>query len=140
MFDLTHQAIDRDAVEAAVRHPSCGAVLVFGGAARNDFEGREVLELAYEAYHDMAVAELTRIGDQVSSRWAGARCAIVHRLGVVPIGQDTVVIAVAAPHRAECYEASRFALEQLKARVPIWKKEIYVDGEAWKANDPGLGG
>ena len=96
MFHLTDRPIDRDAVEHAVRDPSRGAVLVFGGAARQDVGGRQVLQLAYEAYHDMAVAQLRRIGDEVAQRWEGARAAIVHRLGVVPIGQDTVVIAVAA--------------------------------------------
>ena len=135
MFALSDGPIDRAVVEAAVRHPSCGAVLVFGGAARQDVGGRTVLRLAYEAYPQMAVTELQAIGAEILERWPGSRVAIVHRIGEVPIGEDTVVIAVAAPHRAECYAASRYALEALKSRVPIWKKEVYVDGEAWKANE-----
>ncbi|MCO4743932.1 MAG: molybdenum cofactor biosynthesis protein MoaE [Proteobacteria bacterium] len=133
MFALTPDAIDLAAVRAAVVHPSCGALLVFEGLARDNFEGRGVTELAYEAYPEMAVPELEAIGATIAERWGG-RTAIVHRLGRVPVTEPTVVIAVATPHRAACYEASRYALETLKARVPIWKKEIYADGSAWKAN------
>lgn len=134
MFCLTHEPIDPVVVRDAVVSPDCGALLVFEGLARNHFEGRPVTELRYEAFPEMAVPELERIGSEIAERWALARCAIVHRLGVVPVTEPTVVIAVATPHRAACYEASRYALEALKARVPIWKKEIYADGSAWKAN------
>ncbi|TNE92571.1 MAG: molybdenum cofactor biosynthesis protein MoaE [Deltaproteobacteria bacterium] len=135
MFALTHDPIDIAAVRAAVVHGSCGALLVFEGLARDNFEGREVTELAYEAYPEMAIPELEAIGATIAERWGG-RTAIVHRLGHVPVTEPTVVIAVATPHRAACYEASRYALETLKERVPIWKKEIYADGSAWKANAP----
>ncbi|MFT7520079.1 MAG: molybdopterin synthase catalytic subunit, partial [Kiritimatiellia bacterium] len=83
-----------------------------------------------------AVQALQAIGDDIVKRWPDARCAIVHRLGSVPLTEPTVVIATATPHRAACYEANRYALEQLKATVPIWKKEVYRDGSAWKANAP----
>lgn len=136
MFCLTSEAIDTEVVRQAVVSPDCGALLVFEGLARNHFEGRRVVELRYEAFEAMAVPELEQIGAEIAGRWSGARCAIVHRLGAVPVTEPTVVIAVATPHRAACYEASRYALEQLKARVPIWKKEIYADGSAWKANAP----
>lgn len=135
MFALTPDPIDILAVRDAVVHPSCGALLVFEGLARDSFEGRSVVELAYEAYEAMALPELEAIGATIAERWGG-RTAIVHRLGTVPVCEPTVVIAVATPHRAACYEASRYALETLKARVPIWKKEVYADGSAWKANAP----
>ncbi|MFT4621611.1 MAG: molybdopterin synthase catalytic subunit [Myxococcota bacterium] len=136
MFALATSPIDVQAVRAAVTTPTAGAVLVFHGVTRDNFDGRVVVELAYEAYAPMAVAELERIGAEVSERWPGARTAIVHRLGVVPVTEASVVIAVSTPHRAECYEASRYAIDRLKDRVPIWKKEIYRDGSAWKANAP----
>lgn len=136
MYALTTDPIDVTAVRDAVSDPGHGAILVFEGTARNHFDGRPVTELAYEAFPEMAVPELEKIGQECAERW-GAKCAIVHRIGVVPVTEPTVVIAVGTPHRAACYEASRFALEALKARVPIWKKEIYTDGSAWKANAPG---
>ena len=136
VFDVVHRPIDVAAVRRAVDDPGFGAILVFEGVARNDFDGREVRELAYEAYAEMAVPILAEIGTEISETWPGTRTAIVHRTGRVPIGEPTVVIAVGTPHRAECYAASRYALEQLKARVPVWKKEIYADGSAWKANTP----
>ena len=134
MFGLTPDPIDVQRVRSAVDDPGFGAILVFEGVARNHFQGREVVELAYEAYDAMAIPVMRQIGDEISQRWPGTRTAIVHRTGIVPVGEPTVVIAVGTPHRAECYAASRYALEQLKARVPVWKKEIYTDGSAWKAN------
>ena len=134
MFTLTDKPIDTDALQAAVSNPKAGATLIFHGVTRDNFEGREVVELAYEAYAPMAVAEMERIGSEIRTRWPGARAAIAHRTGTVPVGEASVVIAVSTPHRAECYEASRFAIDSLKDRVPIWKKEIYRDGSAWKAN------
>ena len=136
MFALTPDPIDVSAVRDAIADPRFGAILVFEGVARDSFDGRPVVELAYEAYEAMAVPELERIGAEIATRWPGARTAIVHRTGVVPVEEPTVVIAVGTPHRAACYEASRYALEALKARVPIWKKEVYSDGSAWKANAP----
>ncbi|MEZ4238841.1 MAG: molybdenum cofactor biosynthesis protein MoaE [Myxococcota bacterium] len=79
---------------------------------------------------------LQAIGDEARARWPGVRVAAVHRTGVVAIGEPSVVIAVSAPHRGEAYDASRFAIEALKERLPVWKKEIYEDGSAWKANAP----
>lgn len=131
---LTHEPIDVACVEAAVRTDTCGAELVFVGTTRDTFEGRPVIRLEYEAWESAAERELAAIEEDVAARWPGAVVRIVHRLGVVPVGEPSVVIAVATPHRAACYEASRHAIEALKARVPIWKKEIYADGSDWKAN------
>lgn len=134
MIALVDHVIDVAAIEASVRSPACGAVLVFVGTTRDSSDGRPVLRLEYEAYDKLAIAEMTAIASEIQARWADARCAMVHRIGLVPIGEASVVIAVATPHRGPCYEASRYAIEALKARVPIWKKEVYADGHAWRAN------
>lgn len=136
MNALVDEPIDVEAVRRSVDDPSFGAVLVFEGVGRNTFEGRAVVALEYEAYAEMVVPELDRITAEARERW-GAKAAIVHRTGRVAIGEPTVVIAVGTAHRAPCYEASRHCIEALKARVPIWKKEVYADGSAWKANTPG---
>jgi molybdopterin synthase catalytic subunit len=94
-----------------------------------------VTSLSYEAFAEMAVPVMEQIAAEACARWP-VRIAMVHRTGPVAIGEPSVVIAVGAPHRAECYEASRWAIEALKERVPIWKKEMYEDGSAWKANAP----
>jgi len=134
MFALSDGEIDVCAVENAVRHSKAGAVLTFRGDTREDFEGRRVVRLEYEAYADMAVSQMQEIGAQVAQRWPGARVAMVHRLGVVPVGETSVVISVTAPHRDACYAASRYAIDALKSAVPIWKKEVYEDGSTWKQN------
>lgn len=135
MIALIDETIDVESVRRAVDDPGFGAVLVFEGVGRNTFDGRAVAALEYEAYAAMAVPVMTEISEEAARRW-GARVAIVHRTGRVEIGEPSVVIAVGTPHRAACYEASRFAIDTLKQRVPIWKKEIYADGHAWKANAP----
>jgi MoaE-MoaD fusion protein len=134
MVGLCRGLIDEAALLEAIDAPTAGAHLVFRGVARDNFDGRPVRQLAYEAYEPMALAALEAIATEVEGRWAGAKVAITHRLGVVPVGEAAVVIAVSTPHRADCYEANRYAIEELKHRVPIWKKEVYVDGSAWKAN------
>jgi molybdopterin synthase catalytic subunit len=134
MFRLQHDAIDPSALLRAVGDDGNGAALLFVGLTRDHFDGRPVVRLEYEAYEPLALKELEAIGAELQARHPGARVAIVHRLGLVPTGQASVMIAVSTPHRGECYEASRYAIEALKERVPIWKKEVYADGSAWKAN------
>lgn len=134
---ITETAIDRAAVEASVARPEAGAILTFSGATRDNFGGRQVTGLSYEAYQPMAVAVMTEIAAEAAAQWPGARVAIVHRIGALTIGEVSVIISVSTPHRADCYAASRFAIDALKERVPIWKKEHYADGEgAWKENQP----
>ncbi len=135
MVLLTEGPIDVAALRAAVTAPRFGAVLVFEGVARDTFEGRRVTHLAYEAWAPVALETLEAIRQEAETRW-GCALALAHRTGEVPVTEASVVIAVGAPHRAECYEASRFAIDTLKERVPIWKKEHYEDGSAWKANAP----
>ena len=134
MFGLTDTVIDVDQVSGAVRRAEAGAVITFEGVTRNHHDGKGVVHLEYEAYSGMAEAEMKAIGVRTESKWPGARLAMVHRIGVVGVGEASVVIAVSAPHRDEAYAASRFAIDALKAKVPVWKKEVYADGSAWKTN------
>ena len=134
MFAITPDPIEVSAVRAAVSDPGFGAIVVFEGVGRDHFEGRPVVRLEYEAYAEMAVPVLEAIAADAQRRWPGVRVAAVHRTGAVAIGEPSVVTAVGAPHRAAAYEASRFVIDALKERLPVWKKEIYEDGSAWKAN------
>lgn len=135
MFRITDGPIDALAVQAAVTRPGAGAVLLFAGITRDTFAGRPVTRLEYEAYPEMAVPVMARIGAEAEERWPGVRVAMVHRTGRVDISEASVIIATSAPHRADAYAASRFAIDELKARVPVWKREHYADAApAWKAN------
>lgn len=140
MLRLVDGPIDVRELERAVAHPGAGAVLCFQGTTRDSFEGKGVLHLEYEAFAPMALAELERIAAEARARFPGSRLAVAHRVGRVEVGEASVVIAVSAPHRDEAYQASRFAIDALKARVPIWKKEWYADGSQWKANAESRGG
>ena len=136
MIAVIDTPIDRDEVRRAVERPEHGAVLLFEGVARNNFEGKAVRALEYEAYPAMAVAEMQRIADEATEKWPGIRIAMVHRTGRLAIGEPSVILAVGSPHRVAAYEANRYLIEELKKRVPVWKKEVYDDGVAWKANAP----
>lgn len=135
--ELVDGPIDADRVTAAVSGPGRGAVVVFLGTVRDHHAGRRVEKLTYSAYRSMAVEGLRRIVADLEASHAGLRAAIVHRLGEVPVGEASVVIAIGSPHRAAAYEASRTALERLKTEIPIWKREHYADGEAaWREEEP----
>lgn len=138
MIALVHERIDVAAVRRAVDDPGHGAILVFEGVGRDNFDGRGVVGLDYEAYAEMAVPAMEAIAAECATKF-GARVAMVHRTGRVEIGEPSVVIAVGTAHRAEAYAASRYAIDELKLRVPVWKKELYADGSAWKANAPDAG-
>ena len=134
---LTNEAIDVAAATAEVAGPTRGAVLVFLGTVRDSHLGRAVEKLTYSAYRPMAEARLARIEAELEAEHENLRITIVHRLGEVLAGVPSVVIAVASPHRAAAYEASRVALERLKAEVPIWKKEHFAGGETeWREVEP----
>ena len=130
---LTDAPIDLAALEAAVAGTGHGAVVVFVGRARNRADdGREVLELEYEAYPEMAADVLGEIVQEAQGRWSGCVAAVIHRVGAVPIGEAAVAIVTAAPHRSEAYEANRYVIEAIKERLPIWKRERFADGTEWK--------
>ncbi len=133
---LTDEAIDVAAVERSVAGAGRGAVLLFLGTVRDHHRGRAVDRLTYSAYRAMATETLERIARELEAKAAELRVAIVHRLGEVPVGEASVAIAAASPHRAAAYDASRQALERLKREVPIWKREHYADGEAvWREEE-----
>jgi molybdopterin synthase catalytic subunit/molybdopterin converting factor small subunit len=135
--NLTDGPIDTDAVVATVAGPGRGAVLIFLGTVRDSHGGRGVEKLIYSAYRTMALEGLERIVADLEASSPGLRAAIVHRLGEVPVGEASVVIAVASPHRAAAYEANRTALERLKTEIPIWKREHYTEGPAvWREEEP----
>jgi molybdopterin synthase catalytic subunit/molybdopterin converting factor small subunit len=129
---ITSEPIDEGSLAAEVAETGHGAVVSFVGRARDRSEdGREVLELEYEAYVPMAEQVLEEIAAQAGERWDAA-VAIVHRVGLVPIGEAAVVIVCAAAHRDGAYQASRYAIEAIKERLPIWKRERFADGSEWK--------
>lgn len=131
MYSLTSQSIDLNELVMTVRDPAAGATATFLGVTRNHNKGRRVLLLEYEAYAGMAEREMQRIGSDAMHRWSIRKIAIVHRTGRVLIGEASVAIAVSAPHRADAFAACQFAIDQLKATVPIWKKEFFEGGEVW---------
>jgi molybdopterin synthase catalytic subunit len=128
---LTDSAIDVAAVIAEAADERAGAVATFLGTTRVQSRGRTVLHLDYEAYEDMAEQEMGRIADELAARYDLCRIAITHRVGRVEIGETSVAIAVSAPHRADALAACKDAIDTLKDRVPLWKKEVYEGGEEW---------
>lgn len=123
--------VDVPALEAAVADPGAGGAVTFVGTTRRDNAGRVVLRLEYEAYEAMALREMRKLAREAGERFGIVRIAIQHRLGIVEIGEISVAIAVSAAHRAEAFEACRFAIDRLKEVVPIWKKEHFEGGEIW---------
>ena len=129
---IQHSPIDPTAVVEQVGHDEDGAVLLFVGVVRNHADGRAVTGMCYEAFEEMAVDVLETIAGEAAGRLGTDRVAVVHRVGELSIGDVSVAIAVSSPHRADAYEASRYTIEEIKKRLPIWKKEHYAEGEdAW---------
>lgn len=124
--------IDVAALETSVQGPGNGAVVTFVGRARNHADdGRPVVELEYEAFTEMAERTLAEMASEAVKRW-GVDVALVHRTGTVPLGEAAVAIVTAAAHRSAAYEANRYLIEAIKERLPIWKRERFVDGSEWK--------
>jgi molybdopterin synthase catalytic subunit len=111
--------------------PGDGAECVFTGVVRNHNDGKAVLYLEYEGYEEMVAAIFEEIADEARKRFGVTRVRIVHRLGRMEIGETSVAVAVTSPHRKEAFEACRFAIDTLKHKAPIWKKEFYADGSSW---------
>jgi len=132
MYKITTEPIDVEALYRAVLRDRDGAVVTFHGVVREYSDsGRAVRYLEYEAYPEMAEAQMRTIGAEIKRRWDIDDVAMVHRIGRLEIGEASVVIAVAAPHRGEAFDACEYAIDTLKATVPIWKKEVFADGEVW---------
>ena len=130
-FELTTEAIDVGAVARRVVLPECGATVTLDGYAREWTKGKRTLYLVYEAYDSMALTEMQRLGAEAHKQFEIAHIGIVHRTGRIDIGATSVVIAASAPHRRAAFQACEWAIKELKRTVPIWKKEVYEDGEEW---------
>jgi molybdopterin converting factor subunit 1 len=135
LFELTPDPLDARRLEAAVSHKGAGAICTFTGVVRDSSRGRSVTHLDYEAYAEMAVAQMRKIGDEIAEQWPEARVAMAHRTGSLEIGEASVVVSVSCPHRAEAIAACRWGIDRLKESVPIWKKEHAADGTYWIEGD-----
>ena len=133
---LTENVLDPDKVLKAVADPSAGGTAVFVGTVRDQTKGKKVVRLEFEGYAPMAKKEMKKIAEQVVEKWQALHVSIHHRTGTLEIGEVPVVIAVATPHRKAAFEACEYAIDTLKETVPIWKKEIFKDGEIWVAAHP----
>jgi len=130
-FRLTHAPVNLTSVVVEVVDERAGAIATFLGTVRSHSRGRDVIALEYEAYEEMAEEVMAEIADEIQERYELCKVAIAHRLGRVEVGETSVAIGVSAPHRQDALSACADAIEALKARVPLWKKELYADGEEW---------
>ena len=134
-FELTTDPLDVGSIARRVVPPECGATVTLDGYVRKFTKGRETLHLVYEAYQPMALKEMQKLIDKAKQDFEIWNVGIVHRLGRLEIGETSVVISVAAPHRKAAFAACEWLIRELKRTVPIWKKEVYADGEVWVEGD-----
>jgi len=135
-LQLEDFSIDAEIAALSAHSKRIGGIATFLGCARDFSEGREVREISFEAYQDMALAELTKLRDEAITRFDLIEARIIHRLGTVRAGENIVLIVAGAEHRAAAFDACRWLIDELKARAPIWKKEITPQGEAWVTPHP----
>lgn len=133
---ITSNQLDPKACEQAVVYPGAGGIVVFVGTVRDQTKGKSVTHLEFEAYEPMALKEMQKIADQAKAKWNLHKMVIHHRIGVVPITEEAVVIACSSAHRKEAFAACEYAIDTLKETVPIWKKEFLEDGEVWVSAHP----
>ncbi len=132
IYEITREPIDKIALEQRLLTGAAGAVVTFDGVVREQTKGRRVLSLQYEAYEQMAVKEMQKVGAEIRQRWPEVlHIGIIHRFGELQITESSIVIVITSPHRKLAFEACHFAIDRVKETVPIWKKEIFADGEAW---------
>jgi MoaE-MoaD fusion protein len=132
IYGVVTHPLSPDSIAAEVDDPGAGGIVIFSGVVRNETGGRPVKFLEYEAHAAMAEVKMREIGETVRARWPGVkRVAMLHRIGRLEIGEASVLIAVAAAHRDDAFEACRYAIDTLKRTVPVWKKEHFEDGEVW---------
>jgi molybdopterin synthase catalytic subunit len=136
MIEIVANKIDVGAVIAKVKHPEAGGIDVFIGTTRNRTSNNEVMQLEFESHVSMAIKEVEKIIATAKKKWDIKSVAVSHRIGIVPIGEEAVVIAVACPHRKDAFESCRYIIDTLKQTVPIWKKEKFKNGEVWVAAHP----
>ena len=128
MIEIVEHPIDAQALLAAVQQDRAGAAVLFLGTTRQFTDGRETVRLDYECYQEMALKKLSELREQAMEKWPLEACGIVHRVGTVPVGEASVAIAVATPHRTEAFDAAKWIIDTLKQVVPIWKRENFSDG------------
>ena len=131
LIQLTREPLKRDELVAAVSHPSVGGIVVFEGVVRDNARGKQVRYLEYDVYEEMAEQQIRAIVTEAQQRWGVKRVAVAHRFGRLEIGEVSVIIVVASPHRGEAFDACRYIIDTLKSTVPIWKKEVATNGEEW---------
>ena len=134
MIQIVDKKINVAELLDSVIAPEAGGIDIFLGTTRNHSKGKKVIRLEYEAYLPMALKLMSEIESEIRERWNIHKISMIHRTGVVPVMEASVAIAVSAAHRKEAFEACRYAIDELKKRVPIWKKEIFEDGEVWVEN------
>lgn len=130
MIEIVTSEIDTRQVLASVQSPTCGASLLFCGTTRLLTAGKQTERLEYECYREMALQKIAQLCEQAKSKWPIENVSVVHRIGLVEVGQVSVAIAVASPHRQPAFEAGQWLIDELKREVPIWKREQWTDGSA----------
>ena len=133
---ITSDKLDSKACTDEVTYPGAGGIVVFVGTVRNQTNGKTVKHLEFESYEPMAIKEMQKIAYHAKERWGLHKIVIHHRVGLVPITEEAVVIACSSAHRKEAFAACEYAIDTLKESVPIWKKEIFEDGEVWVSAHP----
>ncbi len=131
MIEIVERPIDREAVLKFVGGSRAGSLVTFDGRVRDHSRGKEVISLFYAAYEKMAKCQMATIRRQAMAKWPGTEIGVVHRIGHLEIGETSIFIAVSSPHRRAGFEACRFVIDEIKEKVPIWKKEFYRDGAIW---------
>lgn len=131
MIALTDDPIDFSSAYHYLQTDEAGAIDFFFGVVRNNTQQRDVQQLDYEAYGPMAIREMQKIADEACRRWNVLKYVVIHRTGVLRVGEMAVLIGVATPHRDAAFEATRYIIDTIKQTVPIWKKERFTDGEVW---------
>jgi molybdopterin synthase catalytic subunit len=136
LIEIVDGPIGAEAIVAGMKAGSDGAVCVFDGIVRDNTRGRKTLHLDYEAYREMALEQMRGLAAQAVERFGVRDVALVHRLGLLTVGETSVLIVVASAHRGAAFEACRWLIDTLKKTVPIWKKETFVDGVVWADGEP----
>lgn len=139
MFKVTADELSIDEARTAVEDPAAGAIDLFLGVVRNENLGREVQYLEYDAYPEMAERVMRDIADEAKDRFGLLHCAILHRTGRLEIGETSLIVAVSSGHRRESFEGGHWLVDEIKKRVPVWKKEVWTDGEEWVEGPESLG-
>ena len=136
LIHISDKPLELEKISQMVTDDGCGAIDIFVGTVRDQTKGKRVLKLDFEAYEKMAISEMAKLAEEAAERWPVKKMAIHHRVGTLGIGETAVIIAVSTPHRNASFEACKFVIDTLKQTVPIWKKEIFEDGEVWVAAHP----